>query len=165
MPVEFSTEQEALRSLNRSLKNEADGKVLRRDLSKNMRGAVEPVVSEIKAGVMAVGHGGMATQGEPLRPAVAKKIKAEARLTGKQTGARIRARKVKVRGFENAPKRLNQTKGWRHPVFGGGAWVTQMGNPNYWDDPIDDKKDEYREAVIEAMDDMAGRIVSNVRRR
>lgn len=163
--IEYSTEQQALRDLNKALREEADGKELRKDLGKNMRAALDPLVSDVKSGLMGVGSGSVPTQGEPLRSSVAKKIKAESRMGGKATGARLKAKQIRTRGFAEAPKRLNSKKGWRHPVFGSSTWVNQMGAPGYWDNPIESGRDEHRKAVVEAMDATAARIASNVRTR
>lgn len=159
MPIQLSAEQEGLQSLGRALREHADGKRIRRELGKNMRDALTPAVDEIKSGLMATSSGSVPTEGEPLRAGVAKKIKAEARFSGKATGARVRARKTQgIRGFANAAKRLNSAKGWRHPVYGTNTYVTQTGNPNYWDDPLDENQDQYRKAVLEVMENTAREI-------
>ncbi|GIH29095.1 hypothetical protein Aph01nite_74050 [Acrocarpospora phusangensis] len=164
--IELSADQQALQALARALGREADGKKLRRDLAKELRQALQPAVGEIKAGLMSIGSGGLPADGEPLRPAVARKIKAEARLSGRQTGARVRARRTEaVRGFRHAPKRLNSAKGWRRPVFGTGLWVVQLGKPGYFDDPLERRRGEFRTAVHKAMEDAAARIAASTQRR
>lgn len=160
MPVGLSVEQQGLNSLARELKQAEDGKRLRRDLSKAMRGALDPAVEQIKAGVMAVPSGSSTpTSGPGLRSSVAKQIKAQATLTGRRTGAKIAAKRTPgVRNFRHAPKRLNARKGWRRPVFGSNTWVTQMGNPGYFDDPITDRRGEFRTAVLDVMEDFAATV-------
>lgn len=160
MAVELTIEQRALLELGRALKAEADGKALRRDLIREMKKPLAPAVAEIKAGVMSIGAGGLPPgEGEPLRPAVARRIRSEAKLSGRAVGVRVRARRTEnVRGFRHAPKRLNSPKGWRHPVYGTDRWVTQLGKPNYFDDPLKRRHGEFRRAVLEAMEDTARRI-------
>jgi hypothetical protein len=160
MPVELSIEQRALLELGRALKREADGKELRRDLIRELKKPLAPAVAEIKSGVMAIGAGGLPPgEGEPLRPAVVRRIRAEVKLSGKAIGVRVRARKTEaVRGFRHAPKRLNSPKGWRHPVHGSDRWVVQFGNPGYFDEPLEGRRGEFRHAVLEAMEATARRI-------
>lgn len=161
MPILLTVEQKALQELARALKEHEDGKKIRRELAKNLREALQPAITQIKAGLWGVGSGDIKPDGEPLRTAVAKNIKAEARLTGRSTGARVRAKKTPhVRGFANAPKRLNRRKGWRHPLFGHNIWVQQMGNPGYFDDPLQERRDDYRKAILQVMEDTAKKIAA-----
>lgn len=164
MPVELSVEQEGLQALARALSEEADGKKLRRQLATELREASQPAVSEIKASLMSMSSAGLPSDGEPLRSGVAKKIKAEARLTGRSTGARVKARKTQsLRGFANAAKRINSRKGWRHRTFGLDVWVRQIGKPGFFDDPLEDRRDEWRRAVLAVMEKTAKRITGKVR--
>lgn len=163
MPVELSVDQQALQSLARALSAEADGKKLRRELAKKLREALEPAKQDIRAELMGMGvrrHGN-----PPLRTNVLKNMKAQARLSGRRTGARISIKKTPdIRGFANAPKRLNRKKGWRHPVFGDREhWVAQIGKPEYFDRPLHENRDQYRKAVLAAMEEMAQRIAKRVR--
>ncbi|MGI5293272.1 hypothetical protein ACQEVF_59545 [Nonomuraea polychroma] len=161
MPVQLTIEQRALLELGRALKREADGRELRRDLIRELKKPLAPAVAEIKSGVMAIGAGGLPPgEGEPLRPAVVRRIRAEVKLSGRAIGVRVRARKTEaVRGFRNAPKRLNSPKGWRHPTHGHtDRWVVQFGNPEYFDRPLEGRRSEFRGAVLEAMEATARRI-------
>jgi len=161
--IELSIDQESLQALARRLNEEADGKKLRRDLAKNLREALEPAKQEIRAGLMGMATAGLPTAGEPLRAAVLANLKAEARLTGRSTGARLRIRKKGMpRGFANAPKRLNRQRGWRHQVFGRDVWVQQIGEPEYFDRPTRQHKARYRAAVRAVMEDTARRITRRV---
>lgn len=160
MPVELTIEQRALLELGRALKRESDGKELRRDLIRELKKPLAPAVAEIKSGVMAIGAGGLPPgEGEPLRTAVVRRIRAEVKLSGKAIGVRVRARRTEsVRGFRHAPKRLNAAKGWRRPVFGTDRWVVQFGNPGYFDRPLEGRKPEFRAAVLQTMEATARRI-------
>lgn len=163
MPVELTIDQQALQALNRALKSEADGKKLRRDLGKNIRQALEPAKAAVRSELMGMGTSGLPVAGPPLRATVLGNLKAEARFSGRATGARLRIRKKGMpRGFANAPKRLNQKRGWRHKVFGRDVWVTQVGKPDYFHRPLRHRKDEFRAAVLQAMEDMAQRIAKKV---
>jgi hypothetical protein len=149
-----------LRDIGLALKLEEDGVRLRRQLSKELRDAVAPAVADAKGRLMSMGSAGLARDGEPLRKAVASRMQVQARLTGKSAGVKVRARKSGLpRDFANAPKRLNRDGGWRHPVFGNReAWVSQRGAPGWFDDPMQQRKAEFRAAVERAVRDMATRI-------
>ncbi|MEU9888673.1 hypothetical protein [Sphaerisporangium sp. NPDC051011] len=163
--IEMGVDAEALKALGRALKAEADGKQLRRDLIKQLKAPLAPAVAEIRAGLMSIGSGGLPSDGEPLRSAVAKRIRAEAKLSGFAAGVRVRARKTPaVRNFANAAKRLNSPKGWRRRVYGTDRWVVQHGKPHYFDDPLAHRRAEFRAAVLRAMEDLAARIAANAKR-
>src|SRR5262245_61826036 len=164
MPFEPSIDQKALHKVNAALASEADGKKLKRQLSKELKAVLEPAKSEVISGLMSVG-GAEPAEGEPLRAAVAAGIKIDVRYSGRQTGVRLRARKTPAtRGFANAARRLNAKKGWRHPVYGNTeVWVQQTGNPGYWDDPLDRRQDDMRKAALKAGQDMLRRIASRAK--
>lgn len=157
--VRLTGDQEKLLRLGRALRKEADGKAIRKDLIKNLKDPIKPAIVEIKAGVMSIPTSGIPVHGESLRRAVTKRIRPEAKLSGRAVGVRVRARKTPaVRNFANAPKRLNSPKGWRHRVYGRDVWVTQIGKPHYFDDPLIKRRAEFKRAVRRAMKDTARRI-------
>lgn len=161
--IELSADQQALQALARRLGEQADGKRLRRELSKDLRQALEPARQQVRSGLMGMGTAGIPVDGPPLRTVVLSKLKAESRLTGRSTGARLRIRKKGMpRGFDNAPKRLNSKKGWRHPVHGGDVWVQQTGEPDYFDRPTRQHKAAYRAAILKVMNAHARRITRKV---
>ncbi|MDM4722748.1 hypothetical protein QTQ03_25280 [Micromonospora sp. WMMA1363] len=159
--IELSVDQQALQALGRALKAEADGKHLRRDLAQSLRDALQPALGEIRSGLMAMpASGAIPTEGGPLRTEVLKHLKAEARLSGRSTGARVRIKKRGPRGFALAARRLNRKRGWRHRVYGRDVWVRQIGKPKYFDDPLTERRSEYRAAVLAAMNATAARIAA-----
>lgn len=161
--IDLSVDAQALQALGRRLRDEADGKKLRRDLAKNIRQALEPAKQEVRSGLMGMSTAGLPVDGPPLRATVLKGLRAEARLTGRSTGARLRMRKTpQLRGFKNAPKRLNSKKGWRRQVYGQDIWVVQTGAREYFDGPITRGRARYRAAVLTAMNDTARRITRKV---
>lgn len=161
--VEVSVRTEGLAPLLGALRAEEDGKKLRRDLARDMRGALKPAVAEAKASIMGMSTAGL-SMAPALRPAIARRIRAEVRLSGRSTGARVKAKKLSedVRGFRNAPKLTNRA-GWRHPLWGGDTWVNQVGKLNWFDDPMQHHVREYRRAVMGAMEAMARRISARSR--
>lgn len=156
----MEVDAEALRALGRALRAEADGKQLRRDLIRELKEPLKPAVAEIRSGVMSLSSSGLPHAGESLRRGVARRITTEVKLSGKFPGVRVKARKTPgLRQFANAPKRLNSPKGWRRRVFGRDVWVTQIGKPHYFDDPLQGRKQVFRRAVEQAMERTAGRIL------
>ncbi len=161
--IRLSTDVEGLHALTRALRAEEDGKRMRRDLTTRMRKALAPAVAEAKAGIMAMSSRGLPAEGPPLRTAIARQIKAEARLSGRMAGARVKAKKRSMpRGFANAPKRTNSGKGWRRRVYGRDVWVRPIGRPGWFDDPMQRNATQYRAAVLDAMEATAKRIAGKV---
>lgn len=163
-PFQLQATHEGLEALVRALRQEEDGKQLRKELAKNMRLALRPAAAEAKSSVMTMGSAGLST-GPSLRTAVAKKIRPEVKLGGRWSGARVKAFKTpNIRGFTNAPKRLNRRNGgWRTLTFGHEPWRTQQGKPGWFDDAFTNDTAAYRAAVHEAMEDMARRLAARGR--
>lgn len=161
MPVDLSIDQQALQALGRAVRAEADGKALRKDLLKHLRKTADPIKQEAKSNLLGIASAGL-SQGQPLRQAVASQIKAEARLSGRSTGVRLKVRRKGMpRGFDNAPKALNNPQGWRHRVYGRDVWTQQVALPGEWFDRATRRKhSELRKAVIEAMNETAKRVAA-----
>lgn len=150
-----------LKRLSAALRAEENGAQLRRDLTTAIRRSLRPAVAEAKSSIRSMpSTGGLGkAAGGGLRQAIARRVRAEARLGGRTVGARVKVVKVGMpRGFINAAKRTNRAAGWRHPVFGRDRWVHQTGLPNWFDGPMQRNKAVYREAVKHAMADTARRI-------
>jgi hypothetical protein len=160
-PFDLQATHEGLEALVRALRQEEDGKQLRKELAKNMRTALRPGAAAAKSSVMTMASAGMGT-GPSLRSAVAKKIRPEVKLGGRWSGARVKAFKTpNIRGFTNAPKRINRRNGgWRTLTYGHEPWRTQTGKPGWFDDSFTNDADAYRAAVYEAMEDMARRLAA-----
>lgn len=150
---------DGLAALVRAIRAEEDGKELRKELAKNMREALKPGAAQAKSSIMAMSSAGLPTS-PALRASIARKIRPEVKLGGRWSGARVKAFKTKnVRGFPNAPKRLNRASGWRHPVYGNReVWVQQRGKTHWFDRTFDGHEAVYKAAVEQAMEDMARRI-------
>lgn len=154
----IEVDEKSLTRLVTALDAESDGKALTRDLVRELESVAEPALRAAKASLL-----GMASHSEQspgLRNTVAEHTRTRVRLTGKHPGVSIRSDKVGMpRGFNNAPKRLNSAKGWRHMVFGdANTWVTQRGKPGWFDDTISKFKPAARRAAQKALDDVAKRI-------
>lgn len=150
---------EGLAALVRALAAEADGKALRKELAKNLRDALKPAAAQAKSGIMGMSSLGRA--GSPgLRSSIARRIRPEVKLGGRWSGARVKAFKTpNLRNFKNAPKRTNSARGWRSPVFGDReVWVQHHGKPDWFDRPLQGRRGQYAQAVLDAMEAMARRI-------
>jgi hypothetical protein len=160
-PFELGVDShEGLAALVRALRAEEDGKELRKELAKSMREVLKPAAEQAKSAVMSMPSGGH-NAGPGLRSYVARKIRPEVKLGGRWSGARVKAFKTPgLRGFANAPKRLNRPRGWRHLTYGHEPWVTQHGKDHWFDRAMDGRQAAARQAVHEAMEAMAQRIAS-----
>jgi len=162
--IALTVTSEDLTHLAKILSKEEDGKKLRRDLAKSLREASKPAVEEAKSAILSMDTGGLPHEGQSLRQAIAERITTEARLTGRSTGAKVKARRLAT-GFIHAPKRTNAEK-FRHPVFQRTSskgvfvdvWVDQVGKPRWFDDALKNYGEKWREAVVEAVNAMAERI-------
>lgn len=161
--IEVSVSREGIQALAAALREEDDGRQLRRDLAKNMRSALGPTAERAKAAIMSMASAGLGSS-PALRPAIAKKIKPEVKLGGRWTGARIKAKKTPaLRSFANAPKRTQRAAGWRTQTYGNGVWRTQFGKLKWFDRSMEGAGPPAREAVHEAMEAMARRIAERAR--
>lgn len=154
---------DGLAALVRAIRAEEDGKELRKELASTMRAALRPGAQQAKDSIM-----GMVslTGAQPaLRSSIARKIRPEVKLGGRWSGARVKAFKTKnVRGFASAPKRTNRASGWRHPVYGNrDVWVHQRGKLEWFDRSFRGREGLYKQAVEQAMENMARRIASRAR--
>lgn len=162
--VELTVDQRAIGVVRDAMAAEADGKALRRDLLREMRAAGRPLVPTLQSAVRALPDVSPATSEPGLRDAVAQQITVGARLSGRSTGLKVTVgTKRDPRGFRFAGRRLNKTKGWRHPVYGNREnWVQQTGRE--WFEPtILARRDEVARAVMDAVEAMARRIAERAR--
>ncbi|MFD7860978.1 hypothetical protein [Streptomyces sp. NPDC059783] len=162
-PFDIRVTHEGLDALVRAIRQEADGKALRKDLARNMRDALRPGAAMARANIMAMPSAGT-NAAAGLRAGIAKKIRPEVKLGGRWTGARVKAFKTPgLRGFANAAKRTNRRDGgWRTLTWGREPWRTQTGKRQWFDESFNDA-DAYRAAVHEAMNDMARRLAARAR--
>ncbi|MEU0397942.1 hypothetical protein ABZ208_35355 [Streptomyces sp. NPDC006208] len=163
-PFQLECTHEGLDSLVRAIRSQADAKLLRKELAKNMREALRPAAVLAKSNIMGMSSAGLSTSTPGLRTAIAKKIRPEVKLGGRWSGARVKAFKTRgLRQFPNAPKRTNRRDGgWRTLTYGHEPWRTQYGKRHWFDEAFEGQQNTYKQAVLDAMDDMARRIASRV---
>jgi len=152
-------EQDRLESVIFALQQEQDAKALRRDFGEQLREAVEPALPVIRGELMAMG--GSISASPPLRSTVASQLATKVRYSGASPGVRVSiSRGGMPRGFSDAARRINQGE-WKHPVYGRpGSDVTQIGKQGFFDTPLQDRKEEMRRAVLQAIESMADRLAS-----
>lgn len=152
---------EALKTLGRSLRSEADGKQLRKDLIADLRTAVTPGVSAVQGQLRAIPHTSTTQSSPALGTYLAARVRTQVRLSGKRAGVAIRIPQTPaLRGFRNAARRLNRD-GWRHKVFGHDVWVEQTSPiRGYFDKTLSRDKPKYRAAVEAAIEKMVRRVAS-----
>jgi hypothetical protein len=125
-----------LKAVAKALRKHADGKELRRGLSRGLREVAKPLVPKVRAAWLSAPSMQGPGRGQPdLRVMLAKATRTEVRLTGRQAGVRVRTdgRKMPA-GFKSLPRYVEGTKRpWRHPVFGDReTWVVQRPFPRFY---------------------------------
>ena len=162
-PIELTSDQRQIIAAAKALKAEADGKILRRELLKELKATTTPLISDLKAAALSIPSSGGSAGGQALRPAIAASLKPTVRLSGQGTGVKIRASKTpQVRGFSLAGRRMNKAS-FRRQVFGRGVWVEQTGKPGWFDDTTKGRNDDIRRDVLKAIDDTVRMIQNRTR--
>lgn len=143
-------------------------KELKLQLQREIREAGKPIVSDIKAGVLATfpNRGGMANL------AARSTIGVRTRLTGRSAGVRIMATGRRGRGLVGRTLRSTNDAGyWRHPAYARidqtrkeWTWVGQSDSrvKGWFEEPIIDARDDVRRGVLKAMERTAERIARSV---
>lgn len=153
MPVDLKVTGAAeLAALARRLKEQGQsGKLMRRDLLREIRKEARPAADDAKASIQ---RWSTPPEDRGLRQKIAAGIRVRTRLTGKRVGVRITVSKV---DGTNLPRRINKGY-WRHPVFGTDRWVVQSGKPGWFDSAIQAHARQVRRGVQRAMKRTAERI-------
>lgn len=126
-----------LKAVNRALRQAANGKDLRRNLVRELKGEIAPMVAKVKAAwLSAPSQGRRGRRGPSLRRLLARSTRGQVRLSGKEAGIRIRTDGRRMPDQMRAiPTYAEGTKPrWRHPVFGDRTnWVAQDPFPRFFD--------------------------------
>ena len=129
---------ERLRALAREFRSREDGKQLRKELRKELKGTGTRILKAEKAAVRALPSKGQnARAGRPsTRRQVARATQLRIRMSGPRTGVmvwvnpgRMPAGKGSVPGYMEGVRPYQR---WRHPVFGRDAWTTQRATPWFY---------------------------------
>lgn len=115
--------------------------VLKRELSKRIRQATEPLKAEIAASALAK----LPKAGGLAQLIAESKTTTTVTLAGNKTGVRLRTRSPR------SIKTIDQGK-VRHPVYGNRkVWVDEDVKPDFWTEPVEKSKPEITAAVNTAV--------------
>ncbi len=122
-----------LAKISRDLRRVSDGKVLRKELAKELRKSAAPMVPAVRSSIKAIPTKGTDSSG--LRGRMAKATRLKVKLTGPhaQVSVLVDPRKMPD-GEKGLPAHMEGSgKRWRHPVFGhDDRWVTQKPHPYFY---------------------------------
>lgn len=118
--------------LQAAMKEAADGKVMKRELSKRLRTLMRPTEQRMRQKVLGLPSKGHT--GASMRQAIARQTKAATRWSGRNLGVSViqRARAM-PRNFQFAGRAFNRAEGW-NPQSLGGEVVHQQIRPTAWFD-------------------------------
>ena len=165
MPVELTVDQRAVKAVAKALREQEDGKALRKDLIAELKTAVAPGVAAVQGKLNAIPHTTAAVTAPTLSSYLSARVKPNVRLSGQRTGIQVKIRKTpQLRGFNNAARMLNLGT-WRHKVFGRDVWVQQVmpTMKGFFDETLAKDKPLYRAAVIGAVEKMAKRVAARAK--
>lgn len=150
-------------AVKRALAEDAAGKHIKRELAKELRGLMNPLVSKQRTAVLQLpssGHGGPS-----MRQAIARQIKAATRWSGRNMGVQViqRARGM-PRNFNMAGRMFNRAEGWNPTSLGGETRNQQMEPAKWFDEPTAGAKPEIARGVSAALDRAAAKIGQDARR-
>jgi len=124
--------KQKMAGLQRAMREASDGKILKRELAKELRGLMNPLVSQMRRRVMALPSKGH--DGPSMRAAIARQVKAATRFSGKSAGVSIVQKSRSMpRDFRMAGRAFNREQGW-HPTGLGGITHVQQIRPAQWFD-------------------------------
>lgn len=148
--------------LKRAMAEGAGGKTLKRELSKRLRGIMQPLANEQKLRVLRLPSKGHV--GPSMRQAVARQTKAATRWSGRQAGIQIiqRARSM-PRGFNMAGRMFNRADGWNPRSLGGEVLHQQVRPAGWFDEPVGRESPQVRQQIVAALDETADRLASKIR--
>lgn len=155
--LEITVDASKLREVAALLKAAEGGAELKKDLVKDIRAAAGPGVSAVKAKLQGMPS---SSKSPVMGGYLASRVRVSVRLSGASAGVAVRVGQTPgLRGFKMAARRLNRGD-WRHPVFGNkNKWVNQNSPiPGYFDKTLSDRKEEYRAAVILAVQELAAKL-------
>jgi hypothetical protein len=148
-----------MKRLKLAMAAEQDGKLLKRDIAKQLRKISGPLATKQRASVRALPSKGHS--GPSMRQAIARQVRVATRWSGRDVGISViqRARAM-PRDFNMAGRAFNREEGW-NPTTLGGETVHQQAVPTGWfDNHTEGIKPEAAREVRTALQQMADRIAS-----
>jgi hypothetical protein len=153
-----------MHALSREMNSSKAGKIIKREVSKRLREIMRPMVEKRKAAVLRLSSKGHV--GPSMRQAIAKQIKATTRWSGQSGGVSI-AQKARgmPRSFPMAGRMMNRSEGWNPKSLGGETFHQQVRPVEWFDSQADQgDKTRARHEIVEALEETAGRLASEIRR-
>lgn len=125
-----------LARISRELRRTGEGKVLAKQLRKDLRAAAKPLVPKVRASIDKNVPAGGTPKGQPtLRARLKKATTLRVRTSGRDAGISIIVDGRKMPSRQGSlPAYVEGTKPrWRHPVFGDtDRWVSQQPHPFFY---------------------------------
>lgn len=139
--------------LSKALKRAGRGD-LRKELNKAMKDAAKPLIEKTRA---------EARSSLPSRGGLAEQVAKEPARVQVRTGAQTAGVRIVV-GKRRGGARSTDTGTIRHPVFGTGRWVTQRVDGGWFSDTLRDSAPAVRPSLERVLQDMAQKVVNDVKR-
>lgn len=153
--------KEKMGYIKKAMAEGATGKTLKRELSKELRSIMNPLVAEQRRKVLALPSKGGHPQS--MRQAVARQTKAATRWSGRNMGVSViqRARGM-PRDFRMAGRMFNREDGWNPTTLGGETIHQQMRPAGWFDDVTAGQKPEVGRKIYRALEQTAAKIAASV---
>lgn len=166
--------QQHFRALGKAFRQASNGAAVRRALTKAIQTELKPAQKAVQQAVehlrvRGVSGGGSrareqhhltrrkraARTGHGLRATVARATRTRVKYSGHTVGARIWVDKAAMPpGQEGLPRYLDDSRGWRHPVYGHKTrWVRQVGG-EYFAKTLTPRTPVIRAAVVRHVADV-----------
>lgn len=147
----------AMGKLKKAMAEAANGKQIKREVSKELRGLMKPLETEMRQRVLRLpskGHSGTS-----MRSAIAKQTRAATRWSGPNMGVSVvqKARGM-PRGFRFAGRVFNRVDGWNPTTLGGVVEHQEIKPAKWFDGATPGIRPEAVRAMHEALEAAAVKI-------
>lgn len=167
MPIRIDDDdlRRAMGHLGRALRAPGVNRKIKRQVSARLRKIMKPMVQERKSRVLALPSKGHTQPGGSMRQAIARKVAANTRWTGRDSGVSIvqRARGM-PRDFQYAGRAFNREEGWNPQTLGGEIENQQVRPAAWFDGAATGDAPRVRQEIIGALDEVAGTLADEIRR-
>jgi hypothetical protein len=164
LKIDDSDLRRAMTHLARAMRAEGVNRHIKRDVSKKLRTLMKPMVAKRQAAVLRLPSKGHS--GEGMRSAVARKVVAATRWSGKSGGVSIIQRgRGMPRNFQMAGRAFNRAEGWNPKNLAGEEMHQEMVPIEWFDSQADSGEARMvRHQVVQALDEVAGTLADEIRR-
>jgi len=153
--------KEKMAFLKKAMAEASNGKAIKRELAKELRTIMNPLVAQQRARVMRLPSKGGHSQS--MRQAIARQTKAATRWSGRNMGVQViqRARSM-PRNFQYAGRVFNREEGWNPTTLGGETHHQQIRPAQWFDGATHGQKEPIGRKVHHALEEAAAKIASSV---